>query len=273
MEKVTYPIKKVVVHRGNLRWAPESTRPALTQAVRLPHSTGFEIDIQATAPDNKGERQLVVVQGDLKRTSDIVKQYPQFNKEGPILPTQVPWDIIKTLDAGSWAEQELGDRFKEEYQKQPVLLIEEVLDEYPTADKVFEVKTKGIGEQTLRKVRDSRSPLETVTFISFERENTHTIKELAPEATVVQLVRPGIRKELDLAKLKQKGIGLGMRIDEDENLPQECARRGLEIFPYSPMAEIDDDAVKRLFNGDPMLPQGIILNDPNQMLPRIFPKE
>ncbi|WP_264371944.1 glycerophosphodiester phosphodiesterase family protein [Salicibibacter halophilus] len=121
----------VIAHRGASGHAPEQTKHALDQAAEM-NVDYLELDIQKTA-----DGELVAFHDDeISRTTD---------GEGAIGDHTL--DELKSLDAGSWFNEEFPDKADEAYEDADILSLEEIIERYGNDEKYYiETKSPEINE-------------------------------------------------------------------------------------------------------------------------------
>lgn len=149
---------QVIGHRGAAAHAPENTLESFAAAVDL-GVDAIETDVQQTS-----DGELVLIHDKtLDRTTN-----------GKGLVRKTPWNVIKTLDAGSW--------FAERFRGAKVPLLRDALQQYGRrTELVLEIKRARSGVEALDMVREFEL-LDRVTFTSFEIKVLKKIKSREPAA-------------------------------------------------------------------------------------------
>lgn len=244
---------RIYAHRGMLRQYPENTELAFDAARRSVNATGFECDIQSTK-----EGIAVVVHEKLERTTDAQDVFPQlYEQNGTIVPQDLTLDEIRQLDAG---------------EKQRVLTVFELAKYFPTTSKhplhiAYEIKADDVTNQVLE-TADARGPLEHSIFIGFTTEHLDAIKRREPQAHTFALFRDG--DTITPLATRSRGHGIGVRIDAcPDDILKKATRYNVPVLAYSPMIEGADFAehARRLYH-HPQI-HGLVLNNPDRMLPQI----
>lgn len=109
----------VIAHRGTTYWAPESTEPAFRWARNI-GSDYLEIDLQMTK-----DSVLVVTHDDyIMRTSNVIDIFPEVEN-----PTTNDFTLkeLRTLDFGSWFNNNNPERAKESYVDTKILTFKDVV--------------------------------------------------------------------------------------------------------------------------------------------------
>ena len=148
----------IIAHRGFSAVAPENTLVAMIRASEL-GVDACEMDVYRC----KSGEIVVMHDGDVKRTT---------NGEGKI--TEMTFDRIQKLDAGSWKGQQ--------YAGERVPTLNSVLQHLKTAGcrAVVEIKMEGISQDVLDVVK-AEGMWELTALIAFSSTVVKEVRDLAPE--------------------------------------------------------------------------------------------
>lgn len=119
--KIRDYIKKdvVIAHRGTTYWAPEETEAAYRWARNI-GADYLELDLQMT----KDGYLIALHDDDLRRTTNISNIFPKRKKEAVSTFTLKE---LRSLDAGSWFNNENPDRAKTAFVGQKILTLKDVV--------------------------------------------------------------------------------------------------------------------------------------------------
>lgn len=201
---------RVFAHRGAKTHAPENTYAAFDLALEQ-GADGIETDIQATK-DGK----LIILHDDLvDRTTN-----------GHGIATDMTWDEIKDLDAGSW--------YDPKYKDERIPLFEDFLKRYGPKTKLdLEVKNMGDELEVLSLV-ERENLFDQVIFTSFHFQAVINIKQKNPRATVGFLFEDFKREYLD--QVVAAGINIVCPFADivTSGFAELCHEKGLYIISWSP---------------------------------------
>lgn len=164
MKPLTCPRPLIIAHRGFSGPYPENTLRALREALRL-KVDGCEIDTHLTADGVP----VVIHDPTVDRTTD---------GQGPV--RDLPWDRVRTLDAGLWKGREFaGERVP--------LLAEALVTLKGHGLLVIEIKAGGMEEKVVQTVREAEALGQCVVF-SFQRDVVGRVAALEPRLPAIWLL-------------------------------------------------------------------------------------
>ncbi|TWT01135.1 glycerophosphodiester phosphodiesterase family protein [Planomicrobium sp. CPCC 101079] len=205
----------IIAHRGASVQAPEHTMAAYRLAKEL-EADYLEVDVQMSK-DN-----VLVSIHDLTvdRTTD-----------GSGVVTDMTLAELKRLDAGSWFNQKYPDMAKEEYTKQKIPTLQEIIDEFGKSVNYY-IETKkpeqneGIEDELFELLGqngllDESLPEGKVVIQSFSEESLKRMRTFSRKIPLIKLERdpitgPDARKRFE--EVCEYAVGIGTyfeRIDED----------------------------------------------------------
>jgi alkaline phosphatase D len=255
----------VIAHRGASGYAPEHTKEAYENAIRM-NADFIEIDLHMTK-----DGQLVALHDpSLKRTTNVEELYPN---RAPWLVKDFTLAEIKRLDAGSWFNEANGEYSKNKYRGQKILTLDEAIGIIQKKNKktALIIETKSPGEypgmeEKLVSILKRTGHLKKDKLIlqSFSEASLRKMQTLVPEdVPIIQLYNTNMLKgqNLDAAFTKAAEYAEGVGPDKSlvtPTLMQEAHERKLTVQPYT--VNTKDEMVGQLSLGV----DGIITNNPDQ---------
>jgi glycerophosphoryl diester phosphodiesterase len=142
-------------HRGLTSKAPENTLSSFRHAI-MEGASGFELDVRLTR-----DKEIVVIHdSDMNRTSTGRNQISRSSLKH-----------LKRHDFGSW--------FHSDFVKEPIPTLAEVLDQFPNACIIVEIKARQM-EESLAELMKTRSA-DRIIFTSFFISILRKLHSLAPQ--------------------------------------------------------------------------------------------
>jgi len=109
----------VIAHRGTTYWAPEETEPAFRWARNI-GADYLELDLQMT----KDSILIALHDDDLSRTTNVAEVFPD-KTHSPV--TEFTLKELRSLDAGSWFNNQNPDRARENFAGLKILTFKDVV--------------------------------------------------------------------------------------------------------------------------------------------------
>lgn len=214
----------IIAHRGASAYAPEHTLPAYDLAARS-GADYLEIDLQMT----KDGELIALHDTKLDRTTD-----------GSGTVNAQTLEKIKTLDAGSWFNEQNPQLADPAYENLEVPTLEEIFQRYGTnVNYYIETKSPGMEEKLLKLLRqysliqsDSK-----VIIQSFNEKILRKIHKQEPSIPLIQLYRYSGKASLtdrELRSLQKYASGIGVNFEKvDEEYFKKAHRRGLAVHLFT----------------------------------------
>jgi glycerophosphoryl diester phosphodiesterase len=222
----------ITAHRGSSRIAPENSLSAIKAAIR--QGADFaEIDVQRTADGTI----VLLHDTDLKRVAGVSKNI-----------WEVPYDEIKSLDAGSW--------FSEEFRDERIPTLQQVIDEARGEIKLnIELKFNGHDDKLVESVVDliRKNDFHTQCIVSsLSYDGVVEAKRLNENLSAGHIVAVSIgnvsKLDVDFMSIQHKNI--------TPSMIRSLHRSGKEIHAWtvnnpSRMSELIDLGVDNILTDEP----------------------
>ncbi|MDQ0201210.1 glycerophosphodiester phosphodiesterase family protein [Neobacillus ginsengisoli] len=230
----------VVAHRGASAYGPENSLAAYNQAI-LMHADYVELDLQMT----KDGHLIAMHDESLERTTNAKKLYPQC---APWLVRDFNLREIRHLDAGSWFNRKYKKEARQEYKKQHVPTLKEVIQfvQKKGNGKVglyIETKAPNVYpgmEETLVDILRKNGVLNKNNLIlgSLSESSLRKLKTLAPGVEVVQLYSKNMLEGIDVKKEFKRisGYATGVGLSKELVVPkllQVAHQNGLFVHSWT----------------------------------------
>ncbi len=246
----------IIGHRGASAVAPENTLAAFKRAMK-DGADGIEFDVRLAGDDAP----VVIHDADLRRTGLLNLTVRDLSARE-----------LQTIDVGAWFNRRYPESARDEYARERVPTLEEVLKmaDENGATLYLEMKCERSEARTLasavaRQVR-AHGALDRSIVESFVLDALHEIKEIAPEIKTAALFeptltrpRPSIKRMIEQAiKVRADEIALHHSLAGRRSV--ESARRaGLPVVVWT----IDSPAWARRARDYKL--RAVICNDPARM--------
>ncbi|MBT2684216.1 glycerophosphodiester phosphodiesterase [Bacillus sp. ISL-37] len=213
----------IIAHRGASAYAPEHTLPAYDLAVKS-GADYIEIDLQMT---KEGEL-IALHDAEVDRTTN-----------GSGLSKMQTLDKIKTLDAGSWFNEQYPQLADRAYESVEIPTLEEIFQHYgKSVNYYIETKSPGMEMKLINLLRKySLVHSESKVIIqSFHSKSLRKINQLEPGIPLIQLYRYSDKARLtdrELMSLKKYAAGIGAnfgKVDEDYIKKAHCHGLAVHLF-------------------------------------------
>jgi glycerophosphoryl diester phosphodiesterase len=214
----------IIAHRGASAYAPEHTLRAYDLAV---HSGAdyIEIDLQMT----KDGELIALHDSEVDRTTN-----------GSGLANEHTLNKIKSLEAGSWFNEQYPQLADPAYINVRIPTLEEIFQRYGTAANYYiETKSPGMEVKLINLLRKySLVHSESKVIIqSFHSKSLRKIHKLEPGIPLVQLYRYSNKARLtarELRSLKKYAAGIGANFGKvNEDYIKKAHRQGLAVHLFT----------------------------------------
>lgn len=238
----------IIAHRGASFDAPESTQIAYEKAIEM-KADFLEADIQMT----KDGHLIIFHDETLQRTTNVEAVFPNRVND-PV--SSFTLDELKMLDCGSWFNEAFPDRAKEQYSKQKVMTLDQLVEMAKANHKGLYLETKSIPahqgvEEKMIRLLEEHDMLEKTIFQSFNIENLKTFAQLAADVPRVYLINKakadelGMKAILDYASPYVQGVGCVGYLGLPQNTRQ-IRKHGLMVHHYTINSAAEMRALKFL---------------------------
>ncbi|MGV2939722.1 glycerophosphodiester phosphodiesterase [Mesobacillus sp. LC4] len=214
----------IIAHRGASAYAPEHTLPAYDLAVNA-GADYIEIDLQIT----KDGELIALHDEEVDRTTN-----------GSGLAATQTLDEIKTLEAGSWFNEQYPQLADPAYENAEIPTLEEIIQRYgKSANYYIETKSPGMEEELINLLRKhSLIHSESKVIIqSFYSKSLKKIHKLEPVIPLIQLYRYTEKARLtdrELQSLKKYAAGIGANFGMvDKNYIKKAHQHGLAVHLFT----------------------------------------
>ncbi|WP_226085971.1 glycerophosphodiester phosphodiesterase [Mesobacillus sp. S13] len=214
----------IIAHRGASAYVPEHTLPAYELAVNA-SADYIEIDLQMT----KDGELIALHDAQLDRTTN-----------GSGLAATQTLDEIKTLEAGSWFNEQYPQLANPAYEKVEIPTLEEIFQRYgKSANYYIETKSPGMEEELINLLRKhSLIHSESKVIIqSFYSKSLRKIHKMEPRIPLVQLYSYTDKARItdrELRSLKKYASGIGANFGMvDEDYIKKAHQHGLAVHLFT----------------------------------------
>lgn len=214
-----------IAHRGASGYAPESTMAAYRLGVRM-NVDYIELDLQLTRDGH-----IVIMHDEtVDRTTD---------GRGAI--NEKTLSELKTLDAGSWFNDEYPAYARAEYEGERVPTLREVFEAFGNGTKyLLETKSPrdnpGLEEKTWALV-EAYGLQDRVAVQSFSRKSLKKIRKLSRDVMLFQLLwynHPSTISHDKINDIKRYANGIGVNFGKiNEAYVRKVKEAGLSLYPYT----------------------------------------
>jgi glycerophosphoryl diester phosphodiesterase len=203
-------------HRGYSAYYPENTMLAFKNAI-AEGARGIELDVHVTIDGN------VVVSHD---------DYVDRVTDGTGVISEISWDYISSLDAGSWKDEKFAD--------ERMVRLDEVLDEFQGQNVFILIELKVNAAEMVVQLIEERNMENQSIVRSFSLDYINRAKHLAPHIRTQYIYYKEVEWKKAYSDALENGHEITLRYNQINKYKMSYARQKDLIVYASTVNDIDD---------------------------------